>query len=496
MTKTREDWQTAFDRLSPNAEIFIDGRFRPAARGRRFTRIRPIDGRPGYDAARGDDADIDAAVASARRAFDDRRWRAKDPLERKQIMLRWAELIRDNAEELALLETYDVGKPISDALNVDIPSCARTIQFYAETIDKTYDEVAPTGPRDRAIVKREPLGVIGAITPWNYPLIIDAWKLGPALAAGNSVVLKPAEQSSLGALRLAELAVEAGLPEGVFNVVPGLGAEAGRALSEHRDVAMIAFTGSTATGKAIMAAAAQSNLKRVALELGGKSPVVVLEDGDLGAAAEAIAWGIFYNSGETCHSPTRILAHRSVQDELVERVADVARTLKQAHPLDPETQIGALIEARHLDKVMSLIEAGKAGGASLRLGGRRVLEDLGGYYVEPTIFADATNEMTIAREEIFGPVLTVIPFDGDDQAVAMANDTIYGLGAAVFTADMSRAHRFSEDIQAGTVWINAYDLSNLATPFGGFKQSGFGRDRSLHALDKYMDFKTVWQRFL
>jgi gamma-glutamyl-gamma-aminobutyraldehyde dehydrogenase len=495
-TYTRDDWQGAFERLNPTPGVFIDGRSRPALGGGTFVRIRPMDGQEGYSAARGMAADIDAAVASAKRAFDDKRWRGKEPGEKKAIMLRWAELVREHAEELALLETYDVGKPISDALNVDIPSCARTLQFYAETIDKTYDEVAPTGPRDRAIVKREPLGVIGAITPWNYPLIIDAWKLGPAIATGNSVVLKPAEQSPLGALRLAELAIEAGLPQGVFNVVPGFGAEAGRALSEHSDVAMIAFTGSTATGKAIMAAAAQSNLKRVALELGGKSPVVVLPDGNLDAAAEAIAWGIFYNSGETCHSPTRILAHRSVQDELIERIGVIARSLKQDHPLDPATQIGALIEQRHIDKVMGLIASGQAEGASLRMGGSRVLTDLGGYYVEPTIFADATNDMTIAREEIFGPVLTVIPFDSDDEAVRIANDTVYGLGAGVFTSDMTRAHRFSEDIQAGTVWINAYDLSNLATPFGGFKQSGFGRDRSLHALDKYMDFKTVWQRFL
>jgi gamma-glutamyl-gamma-aminobutyraldehyde dehydrogenase len=494
--RSRDDWQASLDALEPKTGIFVDGAFGPAASGAEFVRVRPMDGRDAYAAARGDKADIDRAVVSGKRAFDDRRWRGKDPAEKKAIMLRWAELVLANAAELALLETLDVGKPISDALGVDIPSCARTLQFYAETIDKSYDEVAPTGPRDRAIVKREPLGVIGAITPWNYPLIIDAWKLGPALAVGNSVVLKPAEQSSLGALRLAELAIEAGLPEGVFNVVPGFGAEAGRALSEHPDVAMIAFTGSTPTGKAIMTAAAQSNLKRVALELGGKSPVVVLPDADLAAAAEAIGWGIFYNSGETCHAPSRVIAHRSVQDELVERVAAMAGTLRQGHPLDPATQLGTLIEERHLSKVMGLIDAGRSAGASLRLGGRRVLEELGGWYVEPTIFADANNAMAIAREEIFGPVLTVIPFDRDDEAVAIANDTIYGLGAAVFTADMSRAHRFSEEIHAGTVWINTYDQSNLATPFGGFKQSGFGRDRSLHAIDKYVDFKTVWQRFL
>ncbi|MGE0499943.1 MAG: aldehyde dehydrogenase [Rhizobiaceae bacterium] len=494
--RSRSDWEGALERLDPRTGVFIDGRFGDAASGQRFSRPRPFDGREGFSLARGAGPDIDAAVASGRRAFDDKRWRAKDPAEKKSIMLRWAGLVRENADELALLETADVGKPISDALTVDVRSCANTLQFYAEMTDKLYDEVAPTGPNDRAIVKKEPLGVIGAITPWNYPLIIDAWKLGPAIAAGNSVVLKPAEQSPLGALRLAELAVEAGLPEGVFNVVPGFGAEAGRALAEHPDVAMIAFTGSTVTGKAIMAAAAQSNLKRVALELGGKSPIAVLDDGDLDAAANAIAWGIFYNSGETCHSPTRILAARNVQEELVERIGAVARNLKQDHPLDPATQIGALIEEKHMDKVLGLIAKGRSEGASLRMGGNRVLRDLGGFYVEPTIFADARNDMAIAREEIFGPVLTVIPFDDDAEAITIANDTIYGLGAGIFTSDMTRAHRFSEDVQAGTVWINAYDLSNISTPFGGFKQSGFGRDRSIHAVDKYVDYKTVWQRFL
>lgn len=495
-TYTRAYWQAQLDALKPKTGVFVDGEFRAAKAGGTHARNRPMDGAEGLGVARGTSEDIDVAVASAKRAFDDKVWRGREPGERKQIMLRWADLVRGNAEELALLETWDVGKPISDALNADVPSCARTLQFYAEMIDKMYDEVAPTGPNDRAMVKKEPLGVIGAITPWNYPLIIDAWKLGAAIAAGNSVVLKPAEQSPLGALRLAELAIEAGLPAGVFNVVPGLGAEAGKPLALHNDVAMIAFTGSTATGKAIMGYAAESNIKRVALELGGKSPIVVFEDGDLDAAANAIAWGIFYNSGETCHSPTRIIVARGIQDELVERIGAIASGFKQAHPLEPDTQIGALIEERHMQKVLGLIATGKRDGASLRLGGERVLEDLGGYYVEPTIFANARNDMTIAREEIFGPVLTVIPVDSDDEALRIANDTIYGLAAAVFTSDMSRAHRFSEDIQAGTVWINAYDLSNLATPFGGFKQSGFGRDRSVHALDKYMDYKTVWQRFL
>ncbi|MGD9913037.1 MAG: aldehyde dehydrogenase [Rhizobiaceae bacterium] len=493
---TREYWQTQFDSMKPNTGIFIEGRFRDAIDGGRFERVRPMDGQVGYAAARGVAKDIDAAVASAKAAFDDRRWRDKAPADRKAIMLRWANLVREHAEELALLETLDAGKPISDTLNVDTRSCANTLQFYGELIDKLNDEVMPTGPDDRAMVLKEPLGVIGAITPWNYPLIIDAWKLGPAVAAGNSVVLKPSELTPLGALRLAELAVEAGIPEGVLNVVPGYGHDAGAALASHQDVAMIAFTGSTVTGKRIMAAAAESNLKRVALELGGKSPVVVFEDADLDAAANAIAWGMFYNSGETCHAPSRILASAKIQDELIERIKGVTSGLRQDHPLDPATQIGALIEQKHLDKVMGYIARGREEGAALRLGGERALTDLGGYYVQPTIFANATNAMSIARDEIFGPVLTVIPFTDPHEAERVANDTIYGLAAAVFTSDMTRAHRLSRAIQAGTVWINAYDLSSISTPFGGFKQSGFGRDRSVHAIEKYMDFKTVWQRFL
>jgi 4-(gamma-glutamylamino)butanal dehydrogenase len=495
-TYTRDYWQSQFERAKPKTGVFVEGTFRDAVDGGRFERVRPMDGRVGYDIARGTAKDIDLAVASARKAFDDRRWRDKLPADRKAIMLRWAALVREHAEELALLETIDAGKPISDTLNVDTRSCANTLEFYAELIDKLNDEVMPTGPDDRAIVLKEPLGVIGAITPWNYPLIIDAWKVGPAIAAGNSIVLKPSELTPLGALRLAELAVEAGLPEGVFNVVPGYGHDAGAALASHNDVAMLAFTGSTATGKRIMAAAAESNLKRVALELGGKSPVIVLDDADLDAAANAIAWGMFYNSGETCHAPSRIVAAASVQDELIDRIASVAKTIRQDHPLDPATQIGALIEQKHLDKVMGYIARGREEGASLRLGGSRALLDTGGFYVEPTIFANASNAMAIARDEIFGPVLTVIPFSREEEAERIANDTIYGLAAAVFTNDMTRAHRLSRSVQAGTFWINAYDLSNISTPFGGFKQSGFGRDRSIHAIEKYMDFKTVWQRFL
>ncbi|MBB4186926.1 gamma-glutamyl-gamma-aminobutyraldehyde dehydrogenase [Sinorhizobium terangae] len=493
---TRAYWESLLAELTFEGRHFIDGARRASVSGETFTRFRPMDGRPGPELARGNSKDIGAAVAAARAVFESGAWRKKEPLEKKKIMLKWADLIRQHGEELALLETLDVGKPIMASLNVDVRLAAEGIQYYGEMIDKLYDEIAPTGPNARALVRKVPLGVIGAITPWNYPLIIDAWKLGPAIAAGNSVVLKPAEQSSLSAIRLAELAGEAGLPAGVFNVVTGYGEEAGKPLALHMDVDMIAFTGSTEVGKLIMGYAAQSNVKRVALELGGKSPLVVFDDADLDAAASAAAWGCFYNSGETCHASTRLIVQRSVQETLIERIEAVTRReITLGHPLDPSAQIGALIEEDHMNKVLSMIDAGEKEGGRRAFGAKRVMDETGGYYVSPGVFVDVTNDMMLARQEIFGPVLAAIPFDTEEEALRIANDTIYGLAGAVFTRDMDRAHRFSEAIHAGTVWINSYDISNFATPFGGFKQSGFGRDRSVHAIDKYCDYKTIWQQF-
>jgi len=495
-TYSRTYWENALSALKPEGRHFIDGGYRAAASGRTFTRLRPMDGKPGAELARGEQVDIDVAVASARAAFESGIWRKKDPLAKKRIMLKWAELLRAHGEELAILETLDVGKPVLASLNVDVRLCADGIQFYAEMIDKLYDEIAPTGPNARALVRKVPLGVIGAITPWNYPMIIDAWKLGPAVAAGNSVVLKPAEQSSLSAIRLAALAVEAGLPAGVLNVVTGYGEEAGKPLALHMDVDMIAFTGSTEVGKLIMGYAAQSNVKRVALELGGKSPLVVFEDADLDAAASAVAWGCFYNSGETCHASTRLLVQRSVQEKLIEKIEAVTKSdIPLAHPFEPSAQIGALIEEAHMVKVLGMIAAGEKEGARRVFGAEQVMSETGGYYISPGLFVDMTNDMSLARQEIFGPVLAVIPFDTEEEALRLANDTIYGLASAVFTRDMDRAHRFSEALHAGTVWINSYDMSNFSTPFGGFKQSGFGRDRSVHAIDKYCDYKTIWQQF-
>ncbi|MBW9087130.1 aldehyde dehydrogenase [Rhizobium wenxiniae] len=498
MTKTysRDYWEEALSGLKLEGRHFISGEYRDALSGETFIRTRPMDGKPGAVLARGGAADIDLAVTSARAAFENGIWRRKEPLEKKKIMLKWADLIRAHGEELAMLETLDVGKPVLASLNVDVRLCADGIQFYAEMIDKLYDEIAPTGPNARALVRKVPLGVIGAITPWNYPMIIDAWKLGPAIAAGNSVVLKPAEQSSLSAIRLASLAIEAGLPAGVFNVVTGYGEEAGKPLALHMDVDMIAFTGSTEVGKLIMGYAAQSNVKRVALELGGKSPLVVFEDADLDAAASAVAWGCFYNSGETCHASTRLLVQRSVQERLIEKIEAVTKSdIALAHPFEPSAQIGALIEEAHMRKVLGMISAGEKEGARRAFGAEQVMSETGGYYISPGVFIDMTNEMSLARQEIFGPVLAAIPFDTEEEALRLANDTIYGLAGAVFTKDMDRAHRFSEALHAGTVWINTYDMSNFSTPFGGFKQSGFGRDRSVHAIDKYCDYKTIWQQF-
>ena len=491
----RSTWERLAGATRPEGRAFINGQFVEARDGRRFDDISPIDGRIVCQVARGDGADIDAAVRVARDAFEAGIWRRADPAHRKRVLLRFAELIRDDIERLALLETLDVGKPIVNSVAVDVTNCANCIGYYAEFADKLYDEVAPTPASDLAIVKREPLGVIAAIVPWNYPLIISAWKVGPALLSGNSVVLKPAEQSPLSAIRLAELACEAGVPPGVLNVVPGFGEEAGRALALHGDVDMVSFTGSTEVGKLMLRYAGDSNLKRVALECGGKTPHVVMADADITAAAEGIAWGIYYNSGETCHAGSRVIAHASVKDELIAAIGKVAATITLGHPLDPDTQMGALIDAGHMRRVLGYIDGGVAAGAQVALGGRQVMQETGGFYVEATVLDRVRPDMRVAREEIFGPVLSVMTFEDEAQALRMANDSVYGLAAAVWTSDMNVAHRMSNALRGGTVWVNAFDRSSMATPFGGFGQSGFGRDRSPHAIDKYTDLKTIWTAY-
>ncbi|MEU6886085.1 aldehyde dehydrogenase [Streptomyces viridosporus] len=490
---TRAELEKRFAGLSLPNRLYIDGKPVDAADGATFDRISPRDGRRITSVAEGGAVDVDRAVASARKAFESGVWSHLAPRKRREVLQRLARLVEEHAEELALLESVDMGKPYRDALAVDIRVTLQALYFYAEAVDKFSDEVVPTDRDTLATVTREPLGVVGAVVPWNFPLMMAMWKIAPALATGNSLVLKPAEQSPLTALRFAELATEAGVPDGVLNVVPGFGPTAGAALGRHGDVDAITFTGSGPVGRLFLTYAAESNLKEVSLELGGKSPHVVMEDApDLRTVARYVASGIFFNQGEACSAGSRLLVHRGIKDELLELVLEESRRTVVGDPLDPRTDIGALVEHRHLERVLGYVNGAVEEGARLVLGGNRVLEETGGYYVEPTVF-EAGPRMRVAREEVFGPVLSVMTFDDADEAVRLANDTDYGLAAAVWSKDLSTAHRLARAIRAGTVWVNNYDESDITVPFSGYRQSGFGApDKSLHALEKYTQLKTTW----
>ena len=491
--RSLSDWQGLVDGLAIRTQAFIDGRYVPAASGETFDCVNPANNRSIAQIAATDAEDVDRAVAAARRAFEAGLWSRMAPNARREVLLRFADLITDNQDELAALETIDMGKPIADSTSIDIPGAASCIAWYGEAIDKIYDEVAPTPHDQIGLVTREPVGVVGCVVPWNFPLLMAAWKIGPALAAGNSIILKPSEKSPLTAIRVAELAAEAGIPDGVFNVLPGYGHTAGKALAMHGDVDCLAFTGSTAVGKLILQYSGQSNMKRVWLECGGKSPNIVFADcPDLDAAVEAAGYGIFFNQGEMCSAASRLLVENSIRDAFLEKLIAFAGTMQPGDPLDPATRMGAIVDKIQFDTVMGYIAKGQEEGATLRLGGQRALENTNGWFVAPTVFDDVDNRMTIAQQEIFGPVLSTIAFDTAEQALAYGNDVRYGLAAAVWTRDINRAHRIAKGLRAGTVWINCYDAGDLTVPFGGFKESGNGRDKSLHAMDKYVELKTTW----
>ena len=493
MEKTLAYWQDKAATLSIEGRAFIGGEYHHAASGRTFDCLSPIDGKLLVKVADSAADDVNAAVAAARRAFDSHVWSGLNPRQRKAILLRWAGLMREHLDELSLLETLDAGKPIGDTTSVDVPGAAYCVQWFAEAIDKIGGEVAPADHHLVGLVTREPIGVVAAVVPWNFPILMASWKFGPALAAGNSVVLKPSEKSPLTAIRIAQLAHEAGIPAGVFNVVPGAG-EPGKLLALHPDVDCLAFTGSTNVGKLIMQYAGQSNLKRVWLELGGKSPNIVMPDcADLDRAANAAAGAIFYNMGEMCTAGSRLLVHRDIKDVFLDKLIAAARGYTPGNPLDPKTSMGAIVDQVQLDRVLGYIEAGRA-ESKLLLGGGRVKQESGGYYIEPTIF-DTQADAKIAREEIFGPVLSVITFDTAEEAIRIANNSEYGLAAAVWTSNLTTAHEMARSLRAGTVWVNCYDEGgDMNFPFGGYKQSGNGRDKSLHALEKYTELKSTLVR--
>lgn len=492
MTRSAEEWRRLAATVQPRSQLWLDGSFVSGASGVRTATVNPATGETLAEVVEAGATDVDNAVSAARRAFDDGRWRLLAPGDRKAVLLRLADLVRENADELALLDTLDAGKPIADTSTIDAPGTAAILQWYAEGIDKVYGEVAPTAPGQLALVTREPLGVVAAVVPWNYPLETAMWKLAPALATGNSVVLKPSEESPLSVLRLAELAAESGLPDGVLNVVPGRGEVTGQALGRHPDVDVVAFTGSTAVGKLFLRYSSESNMKAVWLECGGKSANVVLAGAhDLDAVADGVCAGIFSNQGQVCSANSRLVVQRSVKDQLMEKVLDRARVIIPGDPLDPRTSMGPLVSETHANRVRRFIELAGSEG-ELLLGGPTLAGAPTRAYVPPTIVDQVSSAATLATEEVFGPVLAVIDVDSEDEAVAVANSSVYGLAASVWSDDLRQAHRVAQALRAGTVSVNTVDALDVTTPFGGFKQSGFGRDLSLHALHSYTAVKTTW----
>ncbi|WP_020407842.1 aldehyde dehydrogenase [Hahella ganghwensis] len=487
---THHEYLAIAENLDFPSNSFVDGGFRPSVTGETLPTINPASKAVLTEIAACNAEDVDFAVSRAREAFEDGRWRTQSPECRKDVLIRLCKLISRNARELAVLESLDSGKPIRDCELIDIPEVIHTLKWHAEAIDKIYDQTAPVGDGAVAMVVREPIGVVGAVLPWNFPLLMLAWKIAPALAAGCSMIIKPAEQTSLTALRVAELAVEAGLPHGVLNVLTGTGPNVGEPLGLHADVDMVTFTGSTQTGRRFLHYAADSNLKKVVLECGGKNPCIVLEDAeDLDYVASQVVAAAFWNMGENCSAGSRLIVHSAIKAELLERIVAHSREWRTGDPLDPANHLGALIDENHFQKVASYIDHGKSQQHTVILGGSTI----DGIYVEPTIFDDVSPDDRLAQEEIFGPVLSVIPVNSYDEALTVANNSDYGLAASVFTANAKRAIRAAQAIRAGTVTVNCFGEGNITTPFGGYKQSGFGgRDNSIHAHDQYTELKTIW----
>lgn len=489
--------QTKIDALRarpvPAFSHLIDGKHVPAFDGGTMDILSPIDGQVFTQVARGTAADMEAAIASGRTAFEDRRWAGQPPAVRKKVLMKWADLIEANALELAVLGVRDNGTEIGMAIKAEPGSAAGTIRYYAEALDKIYGEIAPTSPDILGMIHKEPVGVVGAITPWNFPMMIGAWKLGPALAMGNSVVLKPSETASLSLMRMCDLALEAGLPAGVLNYVSGEGAVVGEVLGLSMEVDVLVFTGSGVTGRRLMEYAARSNMKRVYLELGGKSPNIIFADApDLDEAAKVAAGGIFRNSGQVCVAGSRLLVEASIHDDFVAAVAKAAEAMRVGDPLDMATAIGAVNSEIQLKQNLGFVETAVTEGGEVALGGTRILQDTGGYYMAPTIVTGVTPEATLTQKEVFGPVLGVTPFTSDDDAVRIANSTVYGLAGAVWTRSLSRAHRMVRDVRTGVMHVNTYGGADGTVPLGGVGQSGNGSDKSLHAIEKYINLKTAW----
>ena len=492
LDKTIKDWSSEAAALEIEGRAFIDGQYCDALSGETRTTMSPANGQDLAEVALCGVEDADRAVAIARIAFESGVWAAMAPADRKTVLVRWAQLIEDHADEIALLECLDAGKPIADTTGGDVPAAARTIRWSGEAIDKVYDQVAPTPANCLALVQRLPLGVVAAIVPWNFPLTTMAWKLAPSLATGNSVILKPASNTPLTALRIAGLASDAGLPDGVLQVLPGPGGSLGRHLALHQDIDGLTFTGSTEVGKQLMQYSGQSNLKRTFLELGGKSPNIVFADANLEKAATFAAIAVFFNGGQTCTAGTRLIVEESIRERFVEMVIAQSAKWMPGDPLDPATTMGPMIDAGQLQTVANYVDVGQAEGASLVAGGKQIMLDSGGSYHEPTIFNDVDNGMRIAREEIFGPVMSVIGFKDAEEAVSIANDSMYGLAGAVWSNNINTAHKVAAAVRVGTMGINNYFGGDMTVPFGGFKQSGNGRDKSIHAFDDYTQLKTTW----